>query len=151
VASSAAHGFVVDVAVVEIDSETGQVTILDYVTVHDAGRLLNPLLAEGQVRGGFAHGAGAALLERLVWDEDGNLLTASFVDYLCATAPDLPEVRIGHRSSPSPFTPLGAKGLGEGTTMSAPAAIANAVAHALRRDDVEPPFTPGRVWELLQP
>ena len=151
VASSAAHGFVVDVAVVEIDRETGQVTILDYVTVHDAGRLLNPLLAEGQVRGGFAHGAGAALLERLVWDEDGNLLTASFVDYLCATAPDLPEVRIGHRSSPSPFTPLGAKGLGEGTTMSAPAAIANAVANALRRDDVEPPFTPGRVWELLQP
>jgi 2-furoyl-CoA dehydrogenase large subunit len=149
VASSAAHGFVVDVAVIEIDRETGEITVLDYVTVHDAGRLLNPLLAEGQVRGGLAHGAAAALYERHIWDEHGNLLTGSFMDYLCPTAPDLPTPRIGHRESPSPFLPLGAKGLGEGTTMSVPAAIANAVADALGRDDVEPPFTPGRVWELL--
>jgi 2-furoyl-CoA dehydrogenase large subunit len=149
VASSAAHGFVVDVAVVEIDRDTGEVEILDYVTVHDAGRLLNPLLAEGQVRGGLAHGAASALYERHVYDEDGNLLTGTFVDYLVPTAPDLPTPRIGHRESPSPFLPLGAKGLGEGTTMSVPAAVANAVADALGRDDVEPPFTPGRVWELL--
>ena len=149
VASSAAHGFVADVAVVEVDPDTGEVGVLDYVTVHDAGRLLNPLLAEGQVRGGLAHGAAAALFERHVWDEDGNLLTGSFVDYLAPTAPDLPTPRIGHRESPSTFLPLGAKGLGEGTTMSVPAAIANAVADALGRDDVEPPFTPGRVWELL--
>ena len=150
IASSASHGFVADVAVVEIDRETGVVTVLDYVTVHDAGRLLNPLLAEGQVRGGLAHGAAAALFERHVYDEDGNLLTTSFMDYLAPTAPDLPTPRIGHRESPTPFLPLGAKGLGEGTTMSVPAAIANAVADALGRDDVEPPFTPGRVWELLQ-
>ena len=150
VASSAAHGFVVDVAVIEIDRETGEITVLDYVTVHDAGRLLNPLIAEGQVRGGLAHGAAVALYERHVWDEDGNLLTGSFMDYLCPTAPDLPTPTIGHRESPSPFLPLGAKGLGEGTTMSVPAAIANAVADALGRDNVEPPFTPGRVWELLQ-
>jgi len=150
VASSASHGFVVDVAVVEVDGETGHVSLLDYVTVHDAGRLLNPLLAEGQVRGGLAHGVAAALFESLVWDEDGNLLTASFMDYLCPTAPDLPTPRIGHRESPSPFLPLGAKGLGEGPTMSAPAAIANAVADALGRHDVDPPFTPGRVWELLR-
>jgi 2-furoyl-CoA dehydrogenase large subunit len=149
VASSASHGFVVDVAVVEVDRETGEVAVLDYVTVHDAGRLLNPLLAEGQVRGGLAHGAAAALFERHVYDTDGNLLTGSFMDYLAPTAPDLPTARIGHRQSPSPFLPLGAKGLGEGTTMSVPAAIANAVADALGRDDVEPPFTPGRVWELL--
>jgi 2-furoyl-CoA dehydrogenase large subunit len=149
VASSAAHGFVADVAVVEVDPETGEVTVLDYVTVHDAGRLLNPLLAEGQVRGGLAHGAAAALFERHLYDEDGNLLTGSFMDYLAPTAPDLPTPRLGHRESPSPFLPLGAKGLGEGTTMSVPAAIANAVADALGRDDVEPPFTPGRVWELL--
>ena len=95
VASSAAHGFIADVAVVEVDRETGAVTVLDYATVHDAGRLLNPLLAEGQVRGGFAHGAGAALFERVVYDEDGNLLTGSFVDYLCPTAPDLPPLRLG--------------------------------------------------------
>jgi len=150
VASSAAHGFVADVAVVEIDATTGEVEVLDYVTVHDAGRLLNPLLAEGQVRGGLAHGAAAALFERHVWDEDGNLLTGSFMDYLAPTAPDLPTPRMAHRESPSPFLPLGAKGLGEGTTMSVPAAVANAIADALGRDDVEPPFTPGRVWELLQ-
>ena len=150
IASSASHGFVVDVAVVEIDRDTGEVDVLDYVTVHDAGRLLNPLLAEGQVRGGLAHGIAAALFERHVYDDDGNLMTASFMDYLTPTAPDLPTPRIGHRESPTPFLPLGAKGLGEGTTMSAPAAIANAVADALGREDVEPPFTPGRVWELLQ-
>jgi 2-furoyl-CoA dehydrogenase large subunit len=150
VASSAAHGFVVDVATVEVERETGRVAVLDYVTVHDAGRLLNPLIAEGQVRGGFAHGAAAALFERMAYDEDGNLMTTSFMDYLCPTAADLPSPTIGHRSSPSPFLPLGAKGLGEGTTMSVPAAVANAVADALGRDDVEPPFTPGRVWELLE-
>jgi 2-furoyl-CoA dehydrogenase large subunit len=150
VASSAAHGFIVDVATVEVDRETGEVTVLDYVTVHDAGRLLNPLLADGQVRGGFAHGAGAALLERTVYDEDGNLLTASFMDYLCATSADLPSLRIGHRETPSPYTPLGAKGLGEGNTMSVPAAIANAVADAVGATHVEPPFTPARVWALLR-
>jgi len=151
VASSAAHGFIADVAVVEIERETGEVRVLDYVTVHDAGRLLNPLLAEGQMRGGFAHGAGAALYERLVYDEDGNLLTGTFMDYLCPTAPDLPPLRIGHEESPSPFTPLGAKGLGEGNTMSVPAAIAGAVADALGRDRVDLPLTPSRVWELLSP
>jgi len=150
VASSAAHGFIVDVAVVEVDRDTGAVEVLDYVTVHDAGRLLNPLLADGQVRGGLAHGVGAALFERVAHDEDGNLLTASFMDYLCPTAPDLPPATIGHRSTPSPFTPLGAKGLGEGNTMSAPAAIANAVADAIGRDDLELPLTPPRVWEALQ-
>jgi 2-furoyl-CoA dehydrogenase large subunit len=149
VASSAAHGFIADVAVVEVDRETGAVTVLDYATVHDAGRLLNPLLAEGQVRGGFAHGAGAALFERVVYDQDGNLLTGSFVDYLCPTAPDLPPLRLGHRESPSPFTVLGAKGLGEGTTMSAPAALAAAVADALGVEQVELPLTAPRVWEVL--
>ena len=150
VASSAAHGFIADVAVVEVDRETGAVTVLDYVTVHDAGRLLNPLLAEGQVRGGFAHGAGAALFERVVYDDDGNLLTGSFVDYLCPTAPDLPPLRLGHRETPSPFTLLGAKGLGEGTTMSAPAALAAAVADALGVEKVELPLTAPRVWEALR-
>jgi 2-furoyl-CoA dehydrogenase large subunit len=149
VVSSAAHGFIADVAVIEVDSSTGQVTVLDYVTVHDAGRLLNPLIVEGQVRGGFAHGAGAALLERTVYDDDGNLLTGTFMDYLCPTAPDLPSLRSAHRESPSPFTPFGAKGLGEGNTMSVPAAIANAVADALGRDDVELPLTGPRVWELV--
>src|SRR3954470_10631154 len=151
VASSAAHGFLADVAVVEVDRDTGQVSVLEYATVHDAGRLLNPLLVEGQIRGGFAHGAGVALFERVVHDAEGNLLTGTFMDYLCPTAPDLPPLRSAHRVTPSPFTTLGSKGLGEGTTMSTPAAIANAVADALGVQDVEVPLTPGRVWELLQP
>jgi 2-furoyl-CoA dehydrogenase large subunit len=149
VASSGAHGFIVDVCAVEIDRETGAVAVLDYVTMHDAGVLLNPALADGQVLGGLAHGVGAALLERHVYDESGNLLTGSLVDYLAATAPDLPTPRIGHRTTPSPFTALGAKGLGEGNTMSAPVAIANAVADALGRDDVELPLTAPRVWRLI--
>jgi 2-furoyl-CoA dehydrogenase large subunit len=86
----------------------------------------------------------------VVYDEDGNLLTGSFVDYLCPTAPDLPPLRLGHRETPSPFTLLGAKGLGEGTTMSAPAALAAAVADALGVDKVELPLTTPRVWEALR-
>jgi 2-furoyl-CoA dehydrogenase large subunit len=149
VASSAAHGFIVDICAVEVDRETGRVSVLDYVTVHDAGRLLNPTLADGQVLGGFAHGVAAALYERHVYDEWGNLMTASLVDYLAPTAPDIPELRIGHVSSSSDVTALGAKGIGEGNTMSAPVCIANAVADAIGRDDVELPLTPPRVWELL--
>src|SRR4029079_3360652 len=126
VSSYGAHGFVVDVCAVEVDRATGAVTVTDYASVHDAGTLLNPMLAEGQVRGGFAHGVGAALFERHVYDGDGNLMTASLVDYVTPTAPDLPELVVDHLESPSPFTPLGAKGLGEGATMSAPVAIANA-------------------------
>ena len=124
-------------------------SVLDYVTVHDAGRLLNPMLADGQVLGGFAHGVAAALYERHVYDEWGNLMTASLVDYLAPTAPDIPALRIGHVSSTSTVTALGAKGIGEGNTMSAPVCIANAVADAIGRDDVELPLTPPRVWELL--
>jgi 2-furoyl-CoA dehydrogenase large subunit len=150
VASSAAHGFICDVAVVEVSRQTGEVSVLDYVTVHDAGQLLNPLLADGQVRGGFAHGLGAALFERVVHDEDGNLLTGTFMDYLCPSGADMAHLTIGHEETPSPFTPLGSKGLGEGNTMSVPAAVANAVADALDVDSVELPLTAPRVWELLE-
>jgi 2-furoyl-CoA dehydrogenase large subunit len=149
VASSASHGFIVDVCAVEVEADTGAVEVLDYVTVHDAGLLLNPLLADGQVLGGFAHGAAAALYERHVYDEWGNLMTASLVDYLTPTAPDIPALRIGHLATPSHVTALGAKGIGEGNTMSAPVCIANAVADAIGRDDVELPLTPPRVWELI--
>ena len=149
VVSSGAHGFIVDICAVEIDRATGAVTVTDYASVHDAGTLLNPLLADGQVRGGFAHGVGAALFERHAYDDDGNLMTASLVDYVTPTAPDLPALVVDHLESPSPFTALGAKGLGEGATMSAPVAIANAVADALGVDDLELPLTAPRVWELL--
>ena len=112
VASSAAHGFIVDVAVVEVDRDTGVVNVLDYVTVHDAGRLLNPMLVDGQIRGGFAMASVPALFERVVYDDDGNLLTGTFMDYLCPTGADLRRCRtVAPRSRPSPFTPLGAKGV----------------------------------------
>ena len=149
VASSAAHGFVVDVAVVEVHVASGEVRILDYVTVHDAGTLLHPRLVDGQILGSFAHGVGPALLEQTVHDTDGNLLTGSFMDYLCATSTEVPGLRILHRCTPSPFTPLGAKGLGEGNTMSAPAALANAVCDALGIDDLDLPLTAPRIWEAL--
>jgi 2-furoyl-CoA dehydrogenase large subunit len=154
--SSAAYGFLADVAVVEVDTETGEVTVRHYVTVHDAGRVLHPALAEGQVLGGLAHGIGAALLERHVYDDAGNLLTTTFVDYPTPTATELPRPVTAMVESPSPVTPLGAKGLGEGTTMTAPAAIANAIADALGLDalsdeiDPELPLTPARVWALAQ-
>ena len=147
--SSACYGFIADVCVVEIDPETAEIAVRSYVTVHDAGRLLNPMLADGQIRGGLAHGLGAALLEEHRWDEDGNLMTATFLDYLPPTATELPRVVTSHLESPSPLTPLGAKGLGEGNTMSAPAAIANAVADALDIDSIELPATPQRIWERL--
>ncbi|MGH9012265.1 MAG: xanthine dehydrogenase family protein molybdopterin-binding subunit, partial [Acidimicrobiia bacterium] len=154
--SSAAYGFLADVAAVEVDTETGQVTVRDYISVHDAGRVLHPALAEGQVLGGLAHGLGAALLERHVYDDAGNLLTSTFVDYPTPTATELPRATTEMVESPSPVTPLGAKGLGEGTTMTAPAAIANAIADALGLDalpddvDLELPLTPARVWALAQ-
>ncbi|HEY3240224.1 MAG TPA: xanthine dehydrogenase family protein molybdopterin-binding subunit [Acidimicrobiia bacterium] len=149
--SSAAYGFLADVAVVEVDTATGEVRVRDYVSVHDAGRILHPALAEGQVLGGLAHGLGAALMERHVYDTDGNLLTTTFLDYPCPTATELPTPVTAMIESRSPVTPTGAKGLGEGTTMSAPAAVANAVADALGVEDVELPLTPARVWALLQP
>jgi 2-furoyl-CoA dehydrogenase large subunit len=147
--SSACYGFIADVCAVEIDAETAEVAVRSYVTVHDAGRLLNPLLADGQIRGGLAHGLGAALLEEHRYDEDGNLMTGTFLDYLPPTATELPRVVSAHLESPSPLTPLGAKGLGEGNTMSAPAAIANAVADALDVDAIELPATPQRIWERM--
>jgi 2-furoyl-CoA dehydrogenase large subunit len=150
ISASGENGFVVDIAVVEIDRATGRVTVLDYVSVHDAGRLLNPLLAEGQVLGGFAHGFGAAMQERTAYGADGQLLTDTLKDYLCPAAQDIPEPRTAHLETPSPLTPLGARGLGEGTTMSAPAALHNAVLDALQRDrPLALPLTPSQVWEQL--
>ena len=148
--TSAAYGFIADLAVVEVDRDTGQVEVLRYATVHDAGRILNPLIADGQMMGGLAHGLGAALLEEHRYDEDGNLMTASFLDYVPPTATELPPVRHRAIETPSPITPLGAKGLGEGNTMSAPACLANAVADAIGVEEVAIPLTPARVWALLQ-
>ena len=142
--SSGAYGFIFDMCAVEVD-DTGKVRIDEYVTMHDAGKRLNPALVDGQIRGGFAHGIGAALYEELAYDGDGSFLSGTFADYLVPTACEVPAPTILHMESPSPFTPLGAKGVGEGNTMSTPVCLANAVADALGIDDVELPMTPPKV------
>ncbi|GAX90027.1 xanthine dehydrogenase family protein molybdopterin-binding subunit [Effusibacillus lacus] len=150
---SATYGFVADAVTVEVDPDTGEVKILDYITVHDAGKLLNPLIVDGQIMGGLAHGLGGALYEELAYDKNGQFLTGSFMDYLCPTATEMPPVTIKHFETPSPLTPLGAKGLGEGNTMSAPVVIANAVADALSPLGItidSLPLSPNRIWTLLQ-
>ncbi len=148
VASAVTFGFLCDLAAVEIDRETGRVRIDTYVSVHDVGRVLNPIIVEGQIRGGFAHGFGAAMFENLAYDETGNFLSGSFADYLCPTAPDLPSIKIGHYETLSPQNSVGSKGMGDGSAMLTPAVIANAVADALGRDDIEIPLTLDRVWRL---
>src|SRR3989442_1517263 len=111
---------------VEVDPETATIKILRYVTVHDAGTIINPMIAEGQIYGGALHGLGGALYEELAYDEDGQLLTGTFMDYLVPTASEAPTIDIAHVVSPSPLTPLGSKGLGESSSMTVPAVIATA-------------------------
>ncbi len=146
--SNSAH-----IAVTEVDPKTGGVKILRYIVAHDCGREINPLLVEGMVHGATTHGIGGALYEDLVYDENGQLLTGSFMDYLKPTALDVPEFEVVALETPSPFTPLGAKGVGEGGSIPALAAIANSVEDALRPFGVkftELPLTPNRVWNAIQ-
>ncbi|WP_137390141.1 xanthine dehydrogenase family protein molybdopterin-binding subunit [Rhodoligotrophos defluvii] len=151
VASAVTYGFVADVVAVEIDRETGELAIDRYASVHDVGTQLNPLIVEGQIRGGFLHGLGAALMEELRYDEEGQFLSGTFADYTCPTAMEVPEVLIGHTETRSPANRLGAKGMGDGSSMLTPAALANAVADALGRDDIEIPLTMSRLWRLANP
>jgi carbon-monoxide dehydrogenase large subunit len=139
--SSGAHA-----AVVEVDSETGAVTILRYVAVDDCGTMINPMVVEGQVHGGIAHGIGNALLEEVVYDAAGQLATGTLMDYALPRAADVPRLEVHHVVTPSPLNPLGVKGAGEGGTLPAPATIANAVADALRVEITEMPLTRERIW-----
>jgi 2-furoyl-CoA dehydrogenase large subunit len=148
IASATTFGFVVDLAAIEIDPKTGSIRIDKYASVHDVGTRLNPRIVEGQIHGGFVHGLGAALLEELVYDERGNFQSGTFADYLCPTAVEVPPLTIGHVATASPMNALGAKGMGDGSSMLTPAAMANAVADALGRDDIVLPLTLQRVWLL---
>jgi 2-furoyl-CoA dehydrogenase large subunit len=147
---AAVYGFVFDFCGVEIDRDTGTVCVDKYVSLHDAGRILNPALFDGQVRGGFAMAVGAALYERLVYAEDGGFISGSLLDYALPTALMIPELEILHQETPSPVTPLGAKGVAEGNSMSTPVCIANAVADALGVAEVSLPLTPERVLEMVR-
>jgi 2-furoyl-CoA dehydrogenase large subunit len=148
VASAVTFGYVCDLAAVEVERDTGRVHVKTYVSVHDVGTILNKLVVEGQIYGGFAHGIGGAFLEEFVYDLDGNPLSGTFADYLCVTAPEVPKLTVGHLSTPSPHNALGSKGMGDGSSMLAPTAIANAVADALGRTDIELPLKLNRVWAL---
>ncbi|MEJ2432189.1 MAG: molybdopterin-dependent oxidoreductase, partial [Pseudolabrys sp.] len=147
--TSLTYGFIFDMCGVEIDPLTDQVRVDRYVSMHDAGKIINPLLAEGQMRGSYAQGIAAALYEEYLYDETGAFLSGTFADYLVPTASEIPPVEFLHMESPSPFTPLGAKGLAEGNCMSVPACIANAVADALDIKDVTVPVTPRRIHGWL--
>lgn len=143
--SSLCHGFIFDFCGVEIDRDTAQVRIDKYVTMHDCGRILHPGMVEGQVNGGYAHALGAALYEEHSYGADGSFLSGTFADYLVPTAMEVVPPLILHHETPSPFTPLGAKGVGEGNCMSTPVCLANAVADALSIADVELPLLPARL------
>ncbi len=151
--SSNTYGFIAEVMAVEVEAETGVVKILRYASVHDAGTIINPMIAEGQIYGGALHGLGGALYEELVYDEAGQFLVGSFMDYLVPTASEAPRIDIAHIVSPSPFTLLGTKGLGESSSMTVPALVANAVSDALAPLGIqitELPIKPDKLWRLIE-
>lgn len=143
----------VHVAVVDVDPGTGTVKLLRYLVAHDCGRIINPVIVEGQIHGGVAQGVGGGLLEEMVYDEQAQLLTGTFMDYLVPTAMELPPIETVHLEYPSPRNPLGMKGIGEGGAISPPAAIANAVEDALTPWGVRvtrTPLGPSVVLGLLE-
>ncbi len=143
----------VHVVLVEVDVETGVVQLLHYVVAHDCGRVINPMIVDGQIRGGVAQGIGGGLHEELIYDASGQLLSGTLMDYLLPTSTDVPPIDIVHLDYPSPRNPLGVKGVGEGGAISAPAAIANAVEDALRPFGVcvrTAPLSPDRVLSLIK-
>ncbi|MEE8333432.1 MAG: molybdopterin cofactor-binding domain-containing protein, partial [Alphaproteobacteria bacterium] len=147
--TSLTYGFVFDYCGIEIDRDTGQIRIDKYVTMHDSGKLLNPLIANGQVHGAFAWAVGCALYEEFVYDDEGAFMTGTFADYLVPTSWEVPEPVILHMESPSTVTPLGAKGIGEGNCMSTPVCLANATADALGVEDLTLPLIASKVAALI--
>jgi aerobic carbon-monoxide dehydrogenase large subunit len=138
---------------VEVDPETAMVRINRYVVVHDCGRVINPLIVDGQIQGGVAHGIGNAFYEQLRYDESGQLLNASFMEYLLPTASEVPAIEIAHVETPSPLNPLGVKGVGEAGCIPTGAAFAQAVEDAIGDPELEIleiPLSPNRLYELMQ-
>jgi aerobic carbon-monoxide dehydrogenase large subunit len=147
------YPFGAHVSVVEVDTETGLTKLLRHVTVDDSGRILNPLLAEGQIHGGIAQGAAQALFEIIDFDEDGNCRTGSLVSYAIPSASDLPNYETERTETPSPLNPLGAKGIGESGAIGSTPAIWNAVVDAVSHlgvENIDMPALPERVWKAIQ-
>ena len=147
------YPFGAHVAVVEIDVETGETRILRFLTVDDCGKVLNPLLAEGQIHGGIAQGIGQALFEQALHDEHGNLVTGNLMEYAVPRADSLPRFECHRTETPTPLNPLGAKGVGEAATIGSTPAVVNAVVDALAEKGVrhiDTPITPEKIWKLLR-
>ena len=139
--------------VLRVDVETGAVVLRDYYTVDDCGLVINPLIVDGQIHGGLGQGIGQALQEQVVYDEAGQLLTASFLDYAMPRADMMPPFTLSYRQTPSPHTLLGVKGVGECGSNGPPSAIGNALVDALWDLGVrhlDPPYTPFRVWRAIE-
>ena len=146
------YAFGAHVVVVEVSRETGAVKILKYVGVHDAGKIINPMLADGQVHGAVAQGIGQALLEDMVYSPEGQPLSGTLMDYALPRADNMPDFTLDTKETPSPITALGVKGIGELPTLAAPAAVANAVMDALSQTGVrhiDTPLSPEKVWRAL--
>ena len=138
--------------IVEVDPETMQVEIKRYVVVHDCGRVINPMIVEGQIQGGVAQGIGNAFYEQLVFDESGQLLNASFMDYLLPTAADVPRIETDHVETPSPLNPLGIKGAGEAGAIPVGPLFAQAIEDALHKQGLEIldiPLSPSKLYDLV--
>lgn len=135
---------------VEVDPETGETKIVQFVASDDFGTIINPMIVEGQVHGGIAQGVGQAMLENVVYDEDGQLLSASYMDYTMPRADNVPSFAIHHHSTKSPSNPLGMKGCGEAGAIGTPPAVINAITDAIGNNDLQMPATPPRVWAALQ-
>ena len=141
------------ICVVEVDTETGKVTVVKYVAVDDCGPVINPTIVDGQVQGGIAQGLAQALYEEAIYDEDGNLVTASMVDYMIPGAPEIPNMILDRTVTPSPSNPLGVKGIGEAGTIGSSQAAINAVVDALSHlgiKHIDMPASPMRVWTAIQ-
>jgi aerobic carbon-monoxide dehydrogenase large subunit len=141
------------ICVVEVDTETGMVTIPKYVAVDDCGPVVNPAIVDGQLHGGIAQGIAQALYEEAVYDDDGNLVTGTMVDYLVPGAPEIPNMILDRTETPSPTNPMGVKGIGESGAIAAQPAVINAVIDALSHEGIthiDMPASPMRVWQTLQ-
>src|SRR3954447_13222366 len=138
------------VCVVDVDPGTGVVRVRRFIAVDDCGNRINPMIVEGQIHGGLADGVGMALMQIIDFDEEGNCLNGSFMDYLLPTALEVPDWELGETCTPSPHHPLGAKGVGESATVGSPPAVVNAVMDAMGGRPANMPLTPARVWRALQ-
>jgi carbon-monoxide dehydrogenase large subunit len=141
------------ICVVEVDTQTGCVEVKKYIAVDDCGKVINPLLVDGQVQGGIVQGLGQALYEEVVYDENGQLLTGSLMDYALPRAADLPRLTLARTETPTPVNPLGIKGIGEAGTIGSTPAVVSAVVDALAPfgvTHIDMPLTPQKIWRLCQ-